>query len=51
LSPALISAPPMDLWPRVVRRCAIPPDTEALLAELENDETLRHRCDAAAQAN
>ena len=50
LSPALISAPPIDLWPRIVRRCAMPPDTEALLAELENDETLRHRCDAAAQA-
>jgi hypothetical protein len=40
LSPALISAPPIDLWPRIVRRCAVPPDTEALLAELENDETL-----------
>ena len=48
LSPALISAPPIDLWPRIVRRCAVPPDTEALLAELENDETLRDRNYAAA---
>ena len=48
LSPALISAPPIDLWPRIVRRCAVPPDTEALLAELENDETLRDRNHAAA---
>jgi len=48
LSPALISAPPIDLWPRIVRRGAVPPDTEALLAELENDETLRNRNHAAA---
>jgi hypothetical protein len=48
LSPALISAPPIDLWPRIVRRCAVPSDTEALLAELENDETLRDRNHAAA---
>ena len=25
LSPALISAPPIDLWPRIVRRCACRP--------------------------
>ena len=48
LSPALISAPPIDLWPRIVRRCAVPPDPESLLAELENDETLRDRNYAAA---
>jgi hypothetical protein len=48
LSPALISAPPIDLWPHIVRRGAVPPDTEALLAELENDETLRDRNHAAA---
>src|SRR5262245_42697655 len=48
LSPALISAPPIDLWPRIVRRCAVPLDTEALLAELENDDTLRDRNHAAA---
>jgi hypothetical protein len=48
LSPALISAPPIDLWPRIVRRCGVPPETEALLAELENDETLRDRNYAAA---
>ncbi|QCI67363.1 DUF6932 family protein [Phreatobacter stygius] len=42
LSPALISAPPVDLWPRIVRRGAVPADTEALLlAKLEMDETLR----------
>ncbi len=43
LSPALVSTPLIDLWPRIVRRCAVPPDTEALLAELENDETHRDR--------
>jgi len=48
LSPALVSTPLIDLWPRIVRRCAVPPDTEALLAELENDETLRDRNHAAA---
>jgi hypothetical protein len=31
LSPALISAPPIDLWPRVVARCAVPADTQVLL--------------------
>jgi hypothetical protein len=46
LSPALISAPPIDLWPRIVRRRAVPPDTEELLAELENDETLRDKNNA-----
>jgi hypothetical protein len=41
LSPALIAAPPIDLWPRVVRRCVVPQDTEALLVrplETRNDE-------------
>ncbi len=37
LSPALISAPPIELWPRIVRRGAVPADTEALLAQLEKD--------------
>ena len=39
LSPALVSAPPIDLWPRMVARCAVPVDTQALLvAKLEEDE-------------
>jgi hypothetical protein len=29
LSPTLISAPPIDLWPRFVARCAVPADTQA----------------------
>ena len=33
---------------RIVRRCAVPPDTASLLAELENDETVRDRNHAAA---
>jgi hypothetical protein len=38
LSPTLISAPPIDLWPRVVARCAVPTDTQAVLvAKLEED--------------
>jgi hypothetical protein len=48
LSPSLTSAPPIDLWPRIIRRDAVPTDIEALLAELENDETLRERNQAAA---
>jgi hypothetical protein len=31
LTPALISAPPIDLWPRIVARCALPADTQVLL--------------------
>jgi hypothetical protein len=27
----LITAPPIDLWPRIVARCAVPLDTQALL--------------------
>ena len=42
LCPALISAPPIELWPRRVMRCVAPADTEALLvAELEKDGTPR----------
>lgn len=38
LSPALITAPPIDLWPRIVAPCAVPVDTQALLvAMLEQD--------------
>jgi hypothetical protein len=39
LSPALIGAPPIELWPRVVTRCAVPADTQALLvARLEAEQ-------------
>lgn len=31
----LIAAPPVDLWPNVIRRAALPPDVETLLMELE----------------
>jgi hypothetical protein len=38
LSPALASAPPTDLWPRIVARCPVPQDTHALLvAKLEEE--------------
>jgi hypothetical protein len=36
LSQDLLAAPPVDLWPKVVRRLAMPPDVEELLlAELD----------------
>lgn len=36
LSQELVAAPPADLWPKVVRRVALPPDVETLLlAELD----------------
>ena len=34
LSPALINAPPNDLWPRIVTLCAVPADTEVAAADL-----------------
>ena len=40
LSAALIAAPPVELWPQVVRRVPLPPDVEALLpAALERRQT------------
>ena len=40
LGPQLIAAPPIDLWPCIVRRVPVPADTEALLvAELELEGT------------
>jgi hypothetical protein len=40
LAPELIAAPPVELWPRVVRRVALPDDVETLLlAELEAQES------------
>src|SRR5712691_6957973 len=30
LEPALIASPPIELWPRIVRRVVMPADTEAL---------------------
>jgi predicted nucleotidyltransferase len=42
LSSARVDAPPIDLWPRVTRRRAVPGDTEALLlAELEPEAPFR----------
>jgi hypothetical protein len=38
LSPTLISAPPIDLWPRIVARCPVPADTQVLLVAKLNDE-------------
>jgi hypothetical protein len=39
LSPTLISAPPIDLWPRFLARCPVPADTQAVLvAKLGEDE-------------
>ncbi len=36
LSGELIAAPPVELWPQVIRRAPVPPDVETiLLAELE----------------
>jgi predicted nucleotidyltransferase len=38
LGPSLIASPPVELWPHVVRRIAVPADTEALLVtELEKE--------------
>ncbi len=34
LKPELIAAPPVELYPRVVRRQALPPDVEALVGNL-----------------
>src|SRR5882672_420946 len=34
LADALIAAPPLELWPAVVRRCTVPADVERLLATL-----------------
>lgn len=33
LAPTLITAPPIDLWPQVERRVAVPADVEQLLLE------------------
>ena len=38
LSQELISAPPVDLWPKLVRRVTVPPDVESiLLTKLERE--------------
>jgi len=50
LAADLIAAPPIDLWPRVVSRCDVPPDTEELLvAKLEAAETRNGGAEAAEQ--
>jgi hypothetical protein len=41
LSPTLISAPPIDLWPTFVARCAVPADTQALLVAKLDHESRR----------
>jgi hypothetical protein len=38
LSPVLINAPPIDLWPRIVARCTVPADTHALLVAKLDDQ-------------
>jgi hypothetical protein len=44
LSPALVCAPPIDLWPRIVARCAVPVDTQTLLvAKLKEDGAPRDK--------
>lgn len=38
LSPALVTAPPIELSPRIVARCAVPADTQAhLVAKLDEE--------------
>ena len=38
LSSTLVGAPPIELWPRIVARCAVPADTQALLvAQLDHE--------------
>ena len=38
LSSTLVHAPPIDLWPRILARCPVPADTQALLvAELDDE--------------
>jgi hypothetical protein len=50
LDPALIALPPIDLWPRIARRVAVPADTETvLLAKLDNNEALPDKNHAASQ--
>jgi hypothetical protein len=38
LSATLVSAPAIELWPRIVARCAVPADTQALLVAKLDDE-------------
>jgi hypothetical protein len=38
LNPMLISSPPIDLWPRIVARCVVPTDTQALLVAKLDEE-------------
>ena len=39
LSPTLVGAPPIELWPRIAARCAVPADTRALLVAKLDDES------------
>ncbi|MGH8430720.1 MAG: hypothetical protein ACREUF_09975 [Solimonas sp.] len=38
LSPTLVRAPPIDLWPRIAARCVVPTDTQALLVVKLDEE-------------
>ena len=41
LSDELISSPPVELWPRVVRNCRVPEDVELLLIDKVDEARLR----------
>jgi predicted nucleotidyltransferase len=36
LAPEMISAPPLELWPQIARRCQLPVDVEDMLAQLQD---------------
>jgi hypothetical protein len=36
LDPTLVASPPVQLWPRVERRCSLPDDVEDFLARLQH---------------
>ncbi|MGH7628308.1 MAG: DUF6932 family protein [Gemmatimonadales bacterium] len=35
LEPEMLSAPPLELWPEITRRCEVPADVERMLAHLQ----------------
>ena len=41
LADGLIAAPPLELWPAVVRRCEVPKDVEGLVAVFEEPQNKR----------
>ena len=36
LPPELTNAPPLEVWPRIVRRTELPADVESLLSQLQD---------------